>query len=193
MVPRLSAGPRARRSVPRLIGYVLLVATTSACSDSPTNAWDALPSDASRLTVSPDRDAEFSRAVQAIPPVTGVPQRAGRVIRDSVWWAAAWDSIFARSLTGFVPPLPRVDFATEMLILVSGGPREFGGSIAINGVFESAQGLYALVLDGFPETLCAVPDSPQDDARAPFPVAVALTPRRDGTPQFLSRSGKVRC
>ena len=172
---------------------ILAIVLGLGCRELPGNPWDELPADAARLAVTPARDSAFLRALGTLPVVTGMPQRVGRIIRDSLTWRAAWDSVFARALSGASPPLPAVEFSREMVVLVSGGQREYGGRVGINGVFEGTGGLFVLVLDGFPEARCSVPRQPGEDARLPTPVAIALVPRREASAQYLNRSGSLRC
>ena len=75
------------------------------------------------------------------------------VVRDSVHWARVWDTAFARQAP--VPPLPAVDFATEMVVVAALGTRPSGGyDIVIEGMASEAGGAAVLVATTAPGDDC---------------------------------------
>ncbi len=66
---------------------------------------------------------------------TGITDRQRLVIRDREAWREVWKRIYAqRSPT---PPLPEIDFAKEMLVVVAMGEKSTGGyGIIIDGASE---------------------------------------------------------
>jgi protease stability complex PrcB-like protein len=81
----------------------------------------------------------------------GEPDRF--VVRDSAQWAGVWATAFARQTP--VPPLPSVDFATEMVVVAALGARPSGGyDIAIEGVAPEVGGAAVRVVTTAPGDNC---------------------------------------
>ncbi len=124
-----------------------------AQSSSPTEAeWDddalAQPS----WAVAPERAAEFEGAYP-FRYYSGVDETERLVIRD----AAAWTALWARLSAGMLPqpPLPAVDFATELVLFVSQGAKPTGGhTIDIRAVVQSPGALEVLVESASPGPSC---------------------------------------
>lgn len=189
----MSCHPRARPPLYRLASLLCLGVVVAACRDVATNPWDDLPADAVAWQIGAERDSAFIRTVGALPTTTDLVVREARVIRDSTTWHAHWDSITAQQPPSLRRPLPPVDFSSEMVILAIWGRGNYGYNIGIGGVYVSRGQLWVLVMDGFGETLCSVPQQPGTEARLPSPVALRLVPRRDGEPTYLVRSGLLNC
>jgi hypothetical protein len=84
---------------------------------------------------------------------SGFGEPARLVVRDSAMWAALWATAFARQTT--VPPLPAVNFATDMILVAALGARPSGGyDIAIEGLAPEAEGAVAFVTTRVPGDEC---------------------------------------
>lgn len=117
---------------------------------------------------------------------SGVEQRARLVIRDQAAWSDFW-----RDATGHetpAPPIPALDFASEMVIVAAMGSRPSGGyAIAIESVQESAAGLHVSVMESSPGPQCMVLTV------ITAPVVAVRVPRRDGPVAFVEKSQTIDC
>jgi PrcB C-terminal len=84
---------------------------------------------------------------------SGFGEPARLVVRDSAQWAGLWATAFARQTTA--PPLPAVDFDSDMIVVAALGARPSGGyDIAIEGVAPGKGGAVALVTTTVPGKAC---------------------------------------
>ena len=102
-------------------------------------------------TPAADRPPEV--AFLAIWSSNGLIERTRAVIKDSSQWASLWHTLVKEQAP--LPPLPRVDFAREMLIVVGAGARPSGGfTIMIDSVVASSGKLTAFVRENGPGPGC---------------------------------------
>ena len=118
---------------------------------------------------------------------SGYEEPARLVIRDGASWQAAWAQTHANMSP--VPPLPAVDFSTDMIVLVAMGWRPSGGyQILVEGASElGADGAVVAVSSTSPGVRCFV------TAALTEPVDIVRMPRRDGEIRFTERSGVTNC
>lgn len=74
-------------------------------------------------SASPDAEHPFETVVSQTQ--SGLAERRREVVRDAAAWARVWAEI--QSSVVPAPPLPAVDFAREMLVVVASGTRPSGG------------------------------------------------------------------
>jgi hypothetical protein len=80
---------------------------------------------------------------------SGLVERRREVVRDEAGWARLWDEI--HSVVSPRPPLPPVDFARHMLVVVASGTRPSGGfSVKVQGVATRGDELEVAVLETCP-------------------------------------------
>lgn len=169
---------------------VLAIATGAVLACSPSAAptegeWDDRALNKPAWSVAPDRAAAFEGAYP-FTHYSGVNTVERLVIRDADAWAALW----ARLSTGLTPtpPLPAVDFATEMVLFVAQGTKNNGGySIAIKAVVQSPGRLEILVESVSPGNSCVTTQALTD------PTDALIVPRSDLTVTFLERSRVHAC
>ncbi|HEX2781850.1 MAG TPA: protease complex subunit PrcB family protein [Gemmatimonadaceae bacterium] len=116
----------------------------------------------------------------------GQSTRVRMPIRD----AATWRDVWTRLNTGHSPvqPLPDVDFAREMLILVGMGSRSTGGySIAIDDITIAGRDVDVWVTEWSPGPRCGTTQA------FTSPIALARLPRADGALRFHESQRVVQC
>jgi len=135
--------------------------------------------------------------ISALPPLTGTPLRLTRiaatsyggfdtatirVVRDASSWSDFWYHI--HRFHGEVPPLPAIDFATEMVVAVASGENPTAGYDVLLTAAALDRGVVVVqALERSPGTDCVtaqVLTHPIDLARLPKregPVVVAVTQR----------------
>jgi hypothetical protein len=75
------------------------------------------------------------------------------VVRNDSHWADVWQTAFA--LQTPVPPLPAIDFSTEMVLVAALGARPSGGyGIAIDELAPEGNGIAVLVTATSPGSTC---------------------------------------
>jgi hypothetical protein len=118
--------------------------------------------------------------------VSGFDKPARLVVRDAATWQAIWTQIFRG---GSVPPLPAIDFSSEMVVVTALGSHSSGGyGILIEGASEAgANGVAIAVRSISPGPTCGV------TAAFTQPVDVARMPRRDGPVSFIERNEVNNC
>ena len=99
------------RRVSLLPSFAILAALVSSGCDSPTQPSEPLP---------------ITRVTQGIFSNFQTPQRLA--IRSQDGLVAAWAQIFGGPLA-LPPPLPQVDFANEMIVLVASGSKPTSGFV----------------------------------------------------------------
>lgn len=108
------------------------------------------------------------------------------VVRDSTTWATVWPRIVGSHRPS--PPVPRVDFATEMIVVASMGTRATGGyTIAIASVHVVGDSVRVVVREQSPGTRCGT------TAALGHPVALARVDRSERPVAFVTRSAVHEC
>jgi hypothetical protein len=164
---------------PSRLLLLLGVALVAACSDSSSsraNDPDGAPLATQRFG---DLTSPTVRA-----PTSTTPLRL--VITTPGEWQQFWSERFAGQLP--MPPLPAVDFATEMVVAVTAGQKPSGGySIRIESVTERGAELEAVVLEKAPGAACVVTGA------LTFPFDVIRVPRANQTVRFVDRQATNDC
>lgn len=172
----------------RLAVLAFAMGATLACSQSSTptaGEWDDLTLNLPAWSVAPDRAAAFEGAYP-FNHSSGVGEVERLVVREATAWAELW----ARLSTGFTPapPLPAVDFATEMVLFVSQGTQNTGGyAIDIRAVVQSSGKLEILVQSVQPGNTCITTQALTN------PTDAVIVPRSDLPVVFLERSLVQQC
>lgn len=100
---------------------------------------------------------------------SGFDEAAQFVVRDPARWTEAWKRIHARSRP--VPPLPEVDFAREMIVVVALGSTRSGGyGVRIERAYRSGPATVIVVRVEEPGPGCIATSAitrPVDVARLP--------------------------
>lgn len=111
------------------------------------------------------------------------PQRL--VIRDQVAWAAVWAAMWP---DGSAQPLPQVDFAREVLVVVALGQRPTGGyGILVDSATATPSGLSVRIRTISPGPRCAVTQSLTQ------PVDIARLPRSEAAVRFQDQGEVNAC
>jgi hypothetical protein len=114
----------ARRSLPAWI--VGLAIATAACS-SPASPGSSTELPLTRLRTDSSSYMQFS----------GYETAMAVAIRDRAAWLSAWAQMYGRTNT-LPPPLPEIDFANEMILLVALGTQPSSGyDVIIDRASES--------------------------------------------------------
>jgi len=118
---------------------------------------------------------------------SGMDAPARMVVRDAVTWQAVWNQIHLRQSP--VPPLPPIDFARDMIVVVALGSRSTGGyGIRLDGAAEAANnGIAVIVESSSPGSDCGVTEAFTQ------PVDIARVPLRGGPVSFIERSHVSHC
>lgn len=106
---------------------------------------------------------------------SGIWDRRRMVIRDDEAWLDLWKRVHSPDPTHgpytTLPPLPEIDFSSEMLIVVSSGARPTGGyGIIIDAIYGQQNQIEIVVRDVSPGKECIVTQSatqPVDIVRLP--------------------------
>jgi hypothetical protein len=103
------------------------------------------------------------------------------VIRDPVTWQTVWKEIWRGSSE--VPPVPAIDFSSEMIVVAALGARSTGGyGILIDGANEVANGGVNVTIRSTSPLNCLVTEAftqPVDIARVPIRGKVEFTERSE--------------
>ena len=112
---------------------------------------------------------------------SGLTEAERIVVRDSASWAALWPRIVGTHSPR--PRPPRVDFASEMVIVASMGVRSSGGYlVAIDSIVARDDTLRVLVREQSPGPRCGT------TAALTEPVAIARIARSDLPVHFTTRN-----
>jgi hypothetical protein len=152
---------------------LLAALPSGACAQqSPTSPAMAIPMSITRVAV----DGAFS----------GYEQPVTLVVRDREVWQATWARVY-RGRTP-VPPLPPIDFVTDMIVVAALGTKPTSG-YAVE--FTSASLSNGIV------TVEAVSASPGPRCATlqvvTSPIDIARLPRRDGEVQFQFTARVTSC
>ena len=191
---------------------VLCALTAAGCTARPgsdtTNADPAAPTPpapAPRVLGSccPDIDAELTALIQryertpererpaevALWPyrmTSGIPGKERIIVRDSASWSSLWPRIVGTHSP--VPPVPAVDFASQMLLVVSMGTRSSGGYIImIDSVRVQGDTVRVAVREQSPGPRCGTP------AVITAPVGLARIERTELPVSFVTRETVRDC
>ena len=133
-----------------------------------------------RYEGTPEHQRPPEVALWAYRMTSGIAEQRRIVVRDSTSWATLWPTIVGSHSPR--PPVPVVDFASEMLLVVTMGSRPSGGYIiAIDSISMAADTLRVLVREQSPGPRCGMP------AIITAPVAVARMERTELPVLFRTR------
>lgn len=165
------------RTIARSLLAISLAAVVGGCA---TATEPALPRDAVALEVRPfvQPDLQYFHS--------GATDRQRLVLDDAEEWAEIWHRI-TEHLTP-QPPVPVVDFSTEMVVVAAMGSRPSGGyRIVIDEAGEVDGRVFVVVREISPGRGCMV------TAALTAPVAVVRIPRRAAPVTFIERAEVSRC
>lgn len=169
---------------PSLILRLVVVGATLAVSAGLTcrSPAEAQPSAAS----TPLRVERFRDGGTAFALYSGIRDSLRVVIRDDAAWQHYW-ALIHRDISP-VPPIPRVDFAHDMVVLAALGQRASGGyDIRVDSAYGDGDGVEVLVRRSSPGRDCIV------TAALTQPVDLARIPARSGPVLFLERTAVEDC
>jgi hypothetical protein len=134
-----------------------------------------------RYESTPERERPAELAMWPYRMTSGIAEQERFVVRDSTTWATLWPRIVGSHSPRPTPPA--VNFATEMLLVVSMGTRSSGGYvIAIDSVSVRADTLRVLVREQSPGARCGT------TAALSAPVALVRMERSDRPVVFTTRA-----
>ena len=108
------------------------------------------------------------------------------VVRDAVEWRSAWTRVHDNHSEP--PPLPAVDFSSEMVIVAALGTKASGGfSIYVDSAYQRDEGIEVVVRRASPGARCGV------TAALTQPVDVARIPASADLVTFRVRSEVQDC
>ena len=109
------------------------------------------------------------------------------VVRDRDAWQATWNKMHER-LAGPRPPLPTVDFSTEMVVVIALGVRSNSGfGVTITGASESDGVITVDALSTGPGPGCITAQV------ITYPIDVVRLPRRNSAVYFRVGPGVTSC
>lgn len=152
----------------------LVLLSAPACTN-PTSPETTVPLPVTRLRT------------QGVNLGLGLERPATFVVRDPDTWQSTWNQMHQRTLGG-PPPLPAIDFATEMIAVAALGAQPNSGyAITLTGATDA---------HGF-VTVEALSTSPGPNCLTlqviTYPMDVARLPRRDGTVGFRLTPDVTSC
>jgi hypothetical protein len=149
----------------------------------------------------PAEDYRIGLVISSLPPFAGDPLPLTRiansdiggfdttatlVIRDAAAWNAFWQRMWGPM--NEPPPLPEVDFATEMVVaFASGAQPTLGHDVVLTGAGEDNTGVWVQVLERSPGSECL------EGQLVTHPIDVARVPLRPDPVGFIVTSGVVHC
>jgi hypothetical protein len=139
---------------------ILVLLMTLGCDDGPTE---------------PRGEPIAFQTIYASPH-SGIETRRGEIIRDPSRWSAVWEEVHRQ--TSPQPPLPAVDFGSDMVILAAAGMREDSCWDVAVGAVASRRGTVAVSAEEIRRTGCACL------AVIVHPVHVVRATRSDGSGRF---------
>lgn len=117
---------------------------------------------------------------------TGVNTRQRLVLRDETAWANFWSQVVANRMPQ--PPLPEVNFASEMVVAAAMGSRPTGGySIVIDALYEADGRLYVVVRETSPGASCVTTQA------VTAPLSAVRIPRFEGEVVFSEKTETHEC
>ncbi len=149
----------------------------------------------------PVEDYRVGLVITTLPPLAGAPLPLTRiensnwggfdttatlVIRDAVAWSAFWQRMWGA--VNEPPPLPEVDFATDMIVAFASGVQPtLGYDVVLTGAGEDRKGVWIQVLERSPGSECV------EGQMVTHPIDVARVPRRPDPVSFIVTPGVVHC
>jgi len=157
------------------------LAGSPGCADHRQSSQDpALPRGAQPIPSSPVTDLDV------VQEMSGIDTRERRVVDNANDWQAIWRRIAQNQQPEPAPPT--IDFNSDVVVLASMGTQSSGGfSVAIEGVYRTADKLYVVVREASPGKNCMT------TAALTAPVA-AVRMQRTGLPvEFLEHKTTQDC
>ncbi len=149
----------------------------------------------------PISDYRVGLTIVTLPPLEGAPLPLTRIansdiagfdttatvaIRDAAAWSAFWQQMWGPM--NEAPPLPDVDFATDMVVaFASGAQPTLGYDVVLTGAGEDSGGVWIQVLERSPGSECV------EGQMVTHPIDVARVPRRPDPVGFIVTPGIVHC
>jgi hypothetical protein len=137
-----------------------VTAGTAAC-DSPTG---------SSAPIQPLAITRLRSEPVSLTYASGLSTRQRLVVSDSGTWQQVWTSIWRR--VSPEPPLPQVDFGSEIVVVAAMGERSTGGfTILIDSASETTAGISIRIRSTSPGAGCGTTQAltqPVDVARVPW-------------------------
>jgi hypothetical protein len=149
----------------------------------------------------PIPDYRVGLTIATLPPVAGAPLPLTRiensnwggfdttatlVIRDAVAWSAFWQRMWGA--VNEAPPLPEVDFATDMIVaFASGAQPTLGYDVILTGAAEDGGVVLVQALVRAPASDCFTGQV------ITHPIDVARMPKRPDPVRFTATPGVVHC
>ena len=148
----------------------------SCCPDTDAGIYALME----RHEATPERERPPEMAMWGYRMTSGLRERERIVVRDSASWLALWPRIVGSHRP--VSAVPAVNFANEMLIVVSMGTRSSGGYvIAIDSVAVAGDSLRVVVREQSPGPRCGT------TAALSSPAALARVDRSELPVSFVTR------
>jgi hypothetical protein len=123
---------------------------------------------------------------QPVRYYSGITTQQRLVVRDAATWASTWQQIVSRIQPP--PPVPMVDFASNLVIVAAMGTKPTGGySIDVDNVRISGPDASISVTEQSPGSGCVVTQAET------APVAVVLVPQFTGQATFIEHSTQLAC
>ena len=139
-----------------------------------------------RYESTPEAERPPELAIQGYRMSSGMTESERLIVRDSAAWTALWPRIVGSHRP--MSRVPAVDFANEMLIVVSMGTRNSGGyTIHIDSVTAVGDSLQVAVRERSPGPRCGT------TAALTAPVALARVERSDLPVGFSTRATVHDC
>ncbi|HEY5677241.1 MAG TPA: protease complex subunit PrcB family protein [Myxococcales bacterium] len=172
---------------PRRRAPLALAVLLAACGGSPSSTATRLDITQNYTPAIPTEAQPASIRHIALQPFaggslthSGIHTAVRQVIRDAATWQSVWSEIF--SDVSPQPPLPAVDFSTDMVVLAAQGDQKTGGfGIFIDGAFTTLDGaMIVAVTSASPGPGCFNPQQvtqPVDAAAVAKAAAVSFTER----------------
>lgn len=133
-------------------------------------------------------EANQTPEVAVVPyrTTSGIVKRERIVIEDSAAWAALWPRVVGSHSPR--PPLPRVDFSREVIVIASMGQQSSGGfTITIDTATTMGDTLRLNITQRSPGPTCMT------TAALSFPIALARVVRPKPPIQFIERTDVTDC
>jgi hypothetical protein len=139
-----------------------------------------------RYESTPEESRSPEVAVFPYRMTSGITRRDRIVIEDEATWARIWPEIVGSHSPK--PPLPRVDFAREVIVIASMGQRSSGGYvISIDSALARDGGVSVVVTERSPGRTCGT------TAALSSPVALARIARQASPIRFVEKTAVTDC
>lgn len=132
---------------------VVCIACTSPAQPGAPDPRYAELAELPEFAVNVERDSAFVQAVGGFRTWSGYETPGLRVVRSADAWTAAWDTL--TQPVSPEPPLPSVDFDTEMVVIAAEGIKPSGGhGLLIQHVTETRDTIFVLAESTRPGRNC---------------------------------------